>query len=179
MPDVSHTLQLRVRYSETDQMGTFYNSRALEWFECGRTELFRSRGLPYTEIERRGVCLPLVEAHVVQVQQRARVHVANGVRLDEFHVDELGIDGGCHGKAVARRSHRVGLVELLAEIGVRLRAHLNIRAESTACQHGCFAGKSVFVAGDGVCGCGDVEEGLHGQLALATGPVAFLSLIHI
>ncbi|HOL96281.1 MAG TPA: thioesterase family protein [bacterium] len=64
MPDVSHTFQLRVRYSETDQMGTFYNSRALEWFECGRTELFRSRGLPYTEIERRGVCLPLVEAHV-------------------------------------------------------------------------------------------------------------------
>ena len=30
-------IQFRVRYSETDQMGTFYNSRALEWFECGRT----------------------------------------------------------------------------------------------------------------------------------------------
>ena len=64
MSDASHTFHLRVRYSETDQMGTFYNSRALEWFECGRTELFRARGLPYTEIERRGVCLPLVEAHV-------------------------------------------------------------------------------------------------------------------
>lgn len=55
---------LRVRYSETDQMGTFYNSRALEWFECGRTEHLRAAGLPYAEMERRGAMLPLVEAHV-------------------------------------------------------------------------------------------------------------------
>jgi acyl-CoA thioester hydrolase len=61
----------RVRYSETDQMGTFYNSRALEWFECGRTELMRSLGLPYAEMERRGVMLPLVEAHV-EFRGRAR-----------------------------------------------------------------------------------------------------------
>ncbi len=60
----SNTTNLRVRYSETDQMGTFYNSRALEWFECGRTELLRAIGLPYAEMERRGVMLPLVEAHV-------------------------------------------------------------------------------------------------------------------
>ena len=59
-----HTLTLRVRYSETDQMGTYYNSRVLEWFECARTELLRSLGLPYAEMERRGALLPLVEAHV-------------------------------------------------------------------------------------------------------------------
>jgi acyl-CoA thioester hydrolase len=64
LPPFSHTLAFRVRYSETDQMGTFYNSRALEWFECGRTELFRHLGLPYCELEARGVFLPLVEAHV-------------------------------------------------------------------------------------------------------------------
>ena len=61
---VEHSIQLRVRYSETDQMGTFYNSRALEWFEVGRTELLRSINLPYVEIERRGAFLPLVVAHV-------------------------------------------------------------------------------------------------------------------
>jgi acyl-CoA thioester hydrolase len=59
-----HKTQLRVRYSETDQMGTFYNSRALEWFEVGRTELLRAIGLPYVEMERRGAFLPLVTAHV-------------------------------------------------------------------------------------------------------------------
>lgn len=60
----SHTLQFRVRYSETDQMQTFYNSRALEWFEVGRTELSRAMGLPYTEWEKRGILIPLVEARV-------------------------------------------------------------------------------------------------------------------
>jgi acyl-CoA thioester hydrolase len=52
-------------------MGTFYNSRALEWFECGRTELLRDMGLPYAEMERRGVFLPVVEAHV-EYRGRAR-----------------------------------------------------------------------------------------------------------
>ena len=65
MNPVHDVLQLRVRYSETDQMGTFYNSRALEWFECGRTEWMRRQlGLSYAELEARGVFLPLVEAHL-------------------------------------------------------------------------------------------------------------------
>ena len=72
MSQVQDVLQLRVRYSETDQMGTFYNSRALEWFECGRTELMRRRlGFSYAELEARGVFLPLVEAHL-EFQGRAR-----------------------------------------------------------------------------------------------------------
>jgi acyl-CoA thioester hydrolase len=57
-------MTLRVRYSDTDQMGTFYNSRPLEWFERGRTELLRAMGLPYAWLEAQGVFLPLVEAHV-------------------------------------------------------------------------------------------------------------------
>ena len=59
-----YTTTLRVRYSETDQMGTFYNSRALEWFEVARTETLRRMGLSYAEMESRGALLPLVEAHV-------------------------------------------------------------------------------------------------------------------
>ena len=65
MNELVDVLQLRVRYSETDQMGTFYNSRALEWFECGRTELMRNRlGMSYAALEAKGVFLPLVEAHL-------------------------------------------------------------------------------------------------------------------
>ena len=64
MPSPQTTICLRVRYSETDQMGTFYNSRALEWFECGRTELLRHLGVPYAQMESQGVFLPLVESHV-------------------------------------------------------------------------------------------------------------------
>lgn len=63
-PGFVHTVTFRVRYSETDQLGTFYNARALEWFEVGRTELLRAANLPYAHLEAQGVCLPLIEAHV-------------------------------------------------------------------------------------------------------------------
>ncbi|MFZ5831809.1 MAG: acyl-CoA thioesterase [Planctomycetota bacterium] len=61
---MQHTVQFRVRYSETDPMRTYYNSRALEWFEYGRTELCRMTGKPYRQWEAEGVMLPLTEAHV-------------------------------------------------------------------------------------------------------------------
>ena len=61
---LTHELTLRVRYSETDQLGTYYNSRALEWFEVARTELMRAHDMPYVGWEKQGFMLPLVESHV-------------------------------------------------------------------------------------------------------------------
>jgi len=61
---LTHEIELRVRYADTDQLGTYYNSRPLEWFEVGRTELLRAHGITYAQMETRGLCLPLVEAHV-------------------------------------------------------------------------------------------------------------------
>lgn len=58
------TTTLRVRYSETDQMGTFYNAQALVWFEVGRSEWLRATGTPYTQWEEKGIMLPLVCSHV-------------------------------------------------------------------------------------------------------------------
>lgn len=61
---IRHTHQIRVRYSESDRMGTYYNSRLLEWMEVGRSELMRAAGTPYGEWEARGVMAPLVESHL-------------------------------------------------------------------------------------------------------------------
>ena len=58
------TIAFRVRYSEIDKLGTFYNSRALEWFEWGRVELMRAMGVSYADMEIKGYFLPLIEAHV-------------------------------------------------------------------------------------------------------------------
>jgi acyl-CoA thioester hydrolase len=44
--------EIRVRYAETDQMGVVYYSNYLVWFEIGRTEFCRQRGLPYKDFER-------------------------------------------------------------------------------------------------------------------------------
>ncbi|MFP4105922.1 MAG: acyl-CoA thioesterase [Phycisphaerae bacterium] len=96
------TTLLRVRYSETDQMGTFYNSRVLEWFECGRTELMRDMGLPYAEMEDRGIMLPLTEAHAEylgraryddQLKMTTRACMAGRVRL-RFDVEIVHADSG-------------------------------------------------------------------------------------
>lgn len=59
---LSHTTTIRVRYADTDKMQFVYNGKYLEYFEVGRTELLRSVGLPYSEIEKAGYQLPLREA---------------------------------------------------------------------------------------------------------------------
>lgn len=55
--------RVRVRYAETDQMGHAYYANYLVWFEQARTQYFRDRGLPYSELEERGYKLPVVEVY--------------------------------------------------------------------------------------------------------------------
>lgn len=50
-----HELELRVRYSETDQMGVVHHSSYLVYMEEGRTALMRELGFPYDSVERRGL----------------------------------------------------------------------------------------------------------------------------
>lgn len=45
-------------------MGIVYNGTYLRYFEIGRTELLRSIGLPYVQLESQGYLLPVLEAHV-------------------------------------------------------------------------------------------------------------------
>jgi acyl-CoA thioester hydrolase len=59
---VERSVNLRVRFAETDAMQVAYYAEYLVWFEVARTELFRSVGLPYSEIEKRGFHTPVVRA---------------------------------------------------------------------------------------------------------------------
>lgn len=54
--------RLRVRYSETDQMGIVHHSRYINWFEVGRTDYIRELDKSYAEIEREGLYLPVIAA---------------------------------------------------------------------------------------------------------------------
>ena len=60
---LSHRTTYRVIYGDTDNMGVAYYANYLRWFEIGRTEMFRHLGLTYSEIEARGIFLPVAEAH--------------------------------------------------------------------------------------------------------------------
>jgi len=55
------TNTLRVRYGETDPMKYVYYGNYAEYFEVARVELFRSLGISYDEIEKRGIFLPVSE----------------------------------------------------------------------------------------------------------------------
>jgi acyl-CoA thioester hydrolase len=53
--------ETRVTYGETDAMGIVYYANYLRWFEMGRTELMRSLGFSYKEMEDQGTYLPVSE----------------------------------------------------------------------------------------------------------------------
>ena len=53
--------EYRVRYGDTDKMGISYYANYFVWFEAARTEYFRALGKPYTECEKKGYFLPVVE----------------------------------------------------------------------------------------------------------------------
>jgi acyl-CoA thioester hydrolase len=59
------TIQLRVIYGDTDQMGVVYYANYLRYFEAARNEFIRAKGLRYRDFERQhGLVLPVTEAHV-------------------------------------------------------------------------------------------------------------------
>jgi acyl-CoA thioester hydrolase len=59
-----HRLQVRVRYSETDQMGVVYHGNYLPYFEIGRVEWLRSHGISYKSMEENGIALPIVNINI-------------------------------------------------------------------------------------------------------------------
>ena len=59
-----HYIQVRVRYQETDRMGIVYHANYLSYFELGRVEWLRNKGLDYARLEDSGVLLPVVNVSI-------------------------------------------------------------------------------------------------------------------
>src|SRR5258706_4846107 len=55
-------VRVRVRYPEVDRMGVAHHANHFVWFEIGRTEMLRARGLDYKSLEDDGIFLPVIEA---------------------------------------------------------------------------------------------------------------------
>lgn len=96
----THQMQIRVRYSEVDQMGFLHHANYFNYFEMGRIELFRAAGGNYAELESRGFFLVIVK---VECQYKAsaryddvltlttRLVRATGAKLEhEYHVHRDG-----------------------------------------------------------------------------------------
>ena len=55
------TTTVRVLYGDTDAGGVVYNANYLRYFEIGRTELMRAWVCSYSDIEKLGFVLPVIE----------------------------------------------------------------------------------------------------------------------
>jgi acyl-CoA thioester hydrolase len=60
MPE-SHETSVRVRYAETDRMGLLHHANYFVYFELARTEMLRSRGIAYRDIEDSGHFLVVID----------------------------------------------------------------------------------------------------------------------
>ncbi|MDR1497883.1 MAG: acyl-CoA thioesterase [Puniceicoccales bacterium] len=58
------SVDIRVRYSETDAMGISYHANYLSWFEVARTDLLAKIGVSYRKLDDEGFLLPVLEAQM-------------------------------------------------------------------------------------------------------------------
>jgi len=63
-PRYVHRMPVRVRYPEADPMGRLHHSVFMVYFEMGRTEYLRQRGIAYADMERSGQFVGIVSAAV-------------------------------------------------------------------------------------------------------------------
>ena len=60
---ISFDHRVKIFYKDVDQMGVVYYSRYFEYFEEARTELLASIGLGVTDVEKKGIMLPVISSH--------------------------------------------------------------------------------------------------------------------
>ena len=96
----SNETQIRVRYAETDTMGILHHAVYPVYFEEGRTELMRSLGMSYDEMEKKGVILPVYSVDVQYLRPayyddlltlRTEVAELKGVRIT-FHYKLFNVE---------------------------------------------------------------------------------------
>ena len=61
---LSASVEVRVRYGETDKMGIVYHANYLTWFEIARIELLDSIGCSYRSLEETDFFLPVLSCRV-------------------------------------------------------------------------------------------------------------------
>ena len=64
-------IQIRVRYAETDRMGLLHHANYLVYFEQARTELLRTSGVAYKELEDQGFFLVIAK---VEIKYKSPAH---------------------------------------------------------------------------------------------------------
>lgn len=90
------------RYAETDQMGIVHHSNYPVWFEAGRTEFLKKTGISNSQIEAKGILLPLSQMECSfknparyedEIVVKTRIRRMTCVRI-EFEYEVLNDENG-------------------------------------------------------------------------------------
>lgn len=95
-PDAAGAFRLRVRYCECDPMGVAHHAAYVPWFEEARTELLRTSGVSFAQVEAAGIYLAVIgldaayrrPAHYDDLVE-VRVRVTGGSRVKIKHAYEV------------------------------------------------------------------------------------------
>ncbi|MEG1758982.1 MAG: thioesterase family protein [Alistipes sp.] len=60
---ITHDCKIRVWYKHTDQMAICHHSNYICYYEAARSELLRSLGMSFAEVEKRGIMMPILEVN--------------------------------------------------------------------------------------------------------------------
>jgi acyl-CoA thioester hydrolase len=105
-------MEFRIYYEDTDAGGVVYHARYLGFFERGRTEFFRDRGLSVQQLHEEGRIFPVV---------RMEIDFRYPARLDDMvRVETALVAAGRTSFVMQQRLLRVADVKLLAEGRVTL-----------------------------------------------------------
>jgi len=119
---VTHQMEIRVRYQETDAQGHVHHSNYLNYFEVARTEMLRSSGRSYSELEADGIMLVVVKAtldyrrgakydEVLNV--KTTLKRAKGARIVHQYQITCGPDVVCEGETIVASVGTDGKVKRL------------------------------------------------------------------
>lgn len=98
------TVEVRVRYAETDQQGVAYHANYLVWMEIGRTEHLKALGFPYDRMEAEGLLFAVSEAscrYRGAARYEDRVRVVTRVEAVRSRAVEFAYDLDVDGRAIA------------------------------------------------------------------------------
>jgi len=108
IPETEGTVELRVRYCECDPMGVAHHASFAPWLEIARTELLRSCGVSYRQLEAAGVFLVVARLAIsyrrptkyddvlriaVRVERAGRVKLVHGYEVRLIGRDEAASAG--------------------------------------------------------------------------------------
>ena len=111
-------VQIRVRYSETDQMGYVYYGNFATYYEVARTEAFRKLGISYKEMEEDGMIMPVLEMRTKYIRP---------ARYDDLLTIKVQVKNKPHGTRIIFHYEVLNEAEELLNVGETTLVFVNAK----------------------------------------------------